>query len=151
VAFEWLVLVYLAFFAATAPFTSVARAQRVRVALTALALAFALLIAMRTLRGEVRLWLPLLYLPLGYWLPAPLVPLQNATLFEEWLQRTDQMMRPARLPSWIESVVEVGYLCCYPLVPLALAIVWFKGTRSDVDVFDASYLHPRREALTQSS
>src|SRR5262245_8836698 len=90
---------------------------------------------MRKLGVDVRLWLPLRYLPLGYWLPAPLVALQDGTPFEAWLQRTDEMMRLARLPSWIESVVELGYLCCYPLVPLALAIVWLKGSRSDVAGF----------------
>src|SRR5262245_23746620 len=77
VAFEVVVLAYAAFFVIAAPLTDAPRVRRARVALTAGMLAVAMTIAMRWLPVGARLWLPLVYLPLGYWLPAPLVPAQS--------------------------------------------------------------------------
>ena len=72
--FELFVIGYLMFFAVAAAFADVDRPRRIRTALTALLCAVLVYGASRTLPVTPRLWLPFLYIPLGYWIPVPLVP-----------------------------------------------------------------------------
>jgi hypothetical protein len=87
----------------------------------------------RTAPAAVRLLAPQFYLIAGYWLPALIVDAMPRepvpSRFERALQRTDLFLRP-RLPGvlpWIAVLCETAYLLCYPIVPLALALVWVQG------------------------
>jgi PAP2 superfamily len=83
-------------------------------------------------------WLGHAYLVAGYWIPALLVPSPAvAGSFESWLVRIDERWRRVAIgpPAWARPVLELSYLLCYVLVPLAFVIVWTTGTLSDVDHF----------------
>jgi hypothetical protein len=131
--FEGLVIAYLVFFAAIAPFTRVERRRRTRTAIAAGLLALAVFIASRVLSIEARLWLPFLYIGFGYWIPVPLVPPDRKGAFEGWLRRTDAMVhRVTVIPRWVAYAAEVGYLACFPLVPAAFAVAWIAGSQIEV-------------------
>jgi len=57
--------------------------------------------------------------------------------FEAWLIRTDAAMRVAvdAMPRWFAYLVEIGYLFCFPLIPIAFAVVWLAGSESEVARF----------------
>ena len=38
-------------------------------------------------------------------------------------------------PAWAASILELSYLLCYVLVPVAFVLVWTSGTMADVDRF----------------
>jgi hypothetical protein len=131
--FEGLVIAYLIFFALIAPFTRVERRRRTRTAVAAGSLALAVFIASRVLPIEARLWLPFIYICLGYWIPVPLVSPRGEGAFEGWLRRTDAMVRRvAVIPRWVAYAAELGYLACFPLVPAAFAVAWTAGAPIDV-------------------
>jgi membrane-associated phospholipid phosphatase len=74
--------------------------------------------------AAVRDWLPLIYLPLGYWLPAHLVKCTNPGLerrlheFDRRLFGSDGLTRFAnRAPRPLIELLELAYLLCYPVVP----------------------------------
>lgn len=140
--FERLVAAYLVFVAVTAPFANVERPHRIRVVLLAGACAISVYAASRALSLNARLWLPFLYIPLGYWIPVPLVPTERGGAFESWLRRSDEAARrfAVALPRWLANTLEVGYLSCFPLVPAAFAIVWFTGSPGDVARYWTSVL-----------
>jgi len=135
--FERLVVAYLAFFALAAPFAHVERTRRTRTALAAACLALAVYGASRLLPIAVRLWLPFLYIPVGYWIPVPLVPSQRGGAFEAWLIRTDGALRGAfdAMPRWFAYSAEIGYLFCFPLIPIGFAIAWTAGSKVEVARF----------------
>jgi membrane-associated phospholipid phosphatase len=131
--FERLVIGYLLFFTLIAPFTRVERRRRTRTAVAAGSLAFAVFLASRVLPIEGRLWLPFIYIGLGYWIPVPLVSADGDGAFEGWLRRTDAIVRRvAVIPRWVAYAAELGYLSCFPLVPAAFAIAWLAGSHDDV-------------------
>jgi hypothetical protein len=132
--FERLVVAYLAFFAVAALFTHGAPAGRTRTALAATSLAVAVYLVSRLLPIAPRLWLPFLYIPIGYWIPVPLVPTRRGGAFEAWLVRTDAALRGAvdTMPRWLAYSVEIGYLFCFPLIPISFAIVWTAGSQAQV-------------------
>jgi membrane-associated phospholipid phosphatase len=135
--FEGLVIAYLIVFVVAAPFTGVERRRWARTAIVAGVAAIGVFTAVRTLPITARLWLPFLYIPLGYWIPVPLVPPRIGTAFEAWLRRSDVMLRQVALsvPGAVAYAAEVGYLFCFPLVPVAFAVVWNAGTSADVARF----------------
>jgi membrane-associated phospholipid phosphatase len=136
--FELFVIGYLVFFAVAAAFTDVERRRRIRTALTALLCAALVYAASRTLPVTVRLWLAFLYIPLGYWIPVPLVPSHRGSAFERWLVRSDEALLGGiarALPRWLAYIVEVGYLTCFPLIPISFAVVWTAGSHEDVARF----------------
>ena len=135
--FELFVIGYLLFFAVAAAFADVDRSRRIRTALTALLCAVLVYGASRTLPLTARLWLPFLYIPLGYWIPVPLVPSRRGSAFETWLVRSDDVLRgiARALPRWLAYIVEVGYLTCFPLIPISFAVVWMAGSHEDVARF----------------
>ena len=134
---EWIVAVYFAALTVAAWLLPVRPARR----LQASALGAAVLV---TTTGAgvfapsvIRAWLPIAYLVAGYWMPALLVTPAPDPRFEEWLVRSDRQLRqflPA-VPRSLGPVVELGYLLCYPLVPLAFGIVWLNGDAADVERF----------------
>jgi len=136
-AHEWIVVGY--FFGLTLaawlkPGHSARRRQATAVASAIVAMVLGL--AATDLR-DLRAWIPVVYLPAGYWLPALLVTSTGQTEFEMWLSRSDTMLRE-RLPPMPRMAVpflEVAYLLCYPLVPLAFLVVWISGGEADVEHF----------------
>jgi membrane-associated phospholipid phosphatase len=105
--------------------------------LTARALALALVVVAVSQLPDlppwraVRDWAPGLYLLAGYWLPGRLFGDPNAKL-EGWLLATDHSWLGPGLASatvelpWIaREYLELTYLLCYPLVPLAFGVLYF--------------------------
>ena len=84
-----------------------------------------------------RLWAPYAYLAIGYWLPVWLVADQPTDTFEEWLVRTDSRWRyrVGPVPRWAATGGELAYLSCYALVPVTFCVLWFRGSRADVERF----------------
>jgi hypothetical protein len=85
----------------------------------------------------VRAWAPVAYLIAGYWMPALLVTIAKDRRFEAWLIRSDRRLRQflPSVPPSLAHVVELGYLLCYPLVPLSFGVVWLHGNTADVERF----------------
>jgi hypothetical protein len=133
--FEVLVIAYLAFFVLAALFARVERRMKMATALGAASIAAGVCIATQILPLEARLWLGFLYIAVGYWTPVPLVPARRGGAFEAWLRRSDETMRRragAGVPQWLAAVMELGYLACFPMVPVAFAAVWMAGSPADV-------------------
>jgi membrane-associated phospholipid phosphatase len=108
-----------------------------RGAATAVTAAILVVAASQTLSGDVRLWLGLLYLVLGYWIPSMLTAFTGETRFERWLRQHDMVWRSyMRPPSPIAAVIlELAYLGCYVVVPAAFVTVWTYAARDQVDRF----------------
>jgi membrane-associated phospholipid phosphatase len=136
--YECLVVGYFAYLIATAagvPRVPAAR-RGVVIALSSLVIAAVTTIATIDLAGiaVLRLWLPLLYLPLAYWLPGQLVTHENRTL-EQLLLRGDRFcFGDSGLARFRESAspiiiggLEVAYLACYPLVPMGFVTLIAAG------------------------
>ena len=126
--FEWLSLVYAGAFGLV---TAVgARGVRRGVPLLACGAAAALVLLASLSPESLRLFLPNLYLVLGYWIPALLITADRLSptpsWFEQWLSRSDDRLRAVcpSVPSMLLLPVETAYLACYPIVPVSMGIVW---------------------------
>jgi hypothetical protein len=135
--FEFLTAAYFAAMALAATVARVPRARRARVALLSAAFAAVIAAGAPMLPLSARAWLGHVYLAAGYWLPALLAPAGATTAFESWLLRTEAHWKRLQIspPSWMALPVELSYLLCYLLVPLAFVIVWLTGDAVDVDRF----------------
>src|SRR5262245_49330844 len=135
--FEQLVVAYLTFFSIAAIFAHGERPRRTGTALVAASLTIAVYGASRALPIAARLWLPFLYIPLGYWIPVPLVPPRRGGAFEAWLIRTDAALRGAvdAMPRWLAYSAEIGYLFCFPIIPIAFAVVRVAGSQAEIARF----------------
>jgi membrane-associated phospholipid phosphatase len=138
---EWIVVAYFAYLAGAAAFVPrVHRQQRWR----ALGMASAVSIAVFTIAAFDtaamwwREWLPLIYIVIGYRLPALLVTSTNETI-ERGLLTLDRRWRVntirERAPRVVIDFLELAYLCCYPMVPLGFAVLYFAGLREEWDRF----------------
>lgn len=136
-AFEWVVVTYFAALTVAAWFVPVPVARRLHVtALGAGVSVLAVWVALTTgptLRG----WVPQVYLVAGYWMPGLLVPTGRGRRFEDWLRRSDDRLRGLLpgVPALLGPIVELGYLLCYPLVPLSFAVIWLNGSSGDAERF----------------
>ena len=94
-------------------------------------------IASRTLASDIRLWLPFLYIGAGYWIPVLLVAPTHGGRFEVWLRQSDAAARrfAVAMPPWLAAAMEIGYLSCFPLVPVAFGAMWDAGSTADVERF----------------
>jgi membrane-associated phospholipid phosphatase len=135
--FEAVVIAYLVFFAVAALFARVTARTRAATAFVAASMAVAIYVVARTSPLELRLWLPFLYIAIGYWIPVPLVPRATGGAFELWLRRTDTVFwrKVGYIPRWLTSALELGYLACFPLVPISFGAVWTAGSPADVTRF----------------
>jgi membrane-associated phospholipid phosphatase len=140
-ASEWIIVAYFAYLAgAAAVAPRVGPAQRRRVIGTAIAVVAVVLTiaALDPLAMVWRDWLPHLYLVVGYWLPALLVSGTNQAL-ERKLMALDGEWRVttsgARIPRPLIELLELAYLCCYPMVPVGFAFVYFAGSSAEADRF----------------
>jgi len=115
----------------------VPRRRAFRGALASCAIALVIIVMSLVLPTSPRGWLPLLYLPIGYWVPAMVTPGAGASRFEAWLRAHDAAWRArlGELPAAPAAVLELAYMACYVVVPLSFAIVWREGTAGDVDRF----------------
>jgi membrane-associated phospholipid phosphatase len=83
----------------------------------------------------------------GYWLAALLVA-GTSQRFEAWLRRTERSFESFGSfgSFWsfgsfgVREILELAYLCCYPIVPAALLTVYLNGSLADVDRFWTSVL-----------
>src|SRR5262245_16022620 len=137
---EWIVAAYFAYLAALALFSPVPGRQRVRVVAIAI-LVMATLSWIAAPADILRDWIPLVYVLLGYWMPALLVTDTNGR-FEGTLLALDYRMfgRNAsairkRVPRRVIHVLELAYLFCYPIIPLGLASLYAAGLREESDRF----------------
>ena len=129
--FEWLAVAYFLVLLAAVP-----RASRPRRGAAFVCGAIALVIVARfALPWAARVWLAHAYLLLGYWIPAAFVPDAPNERFQRWLARTDWTRAWRIRGTMARHVLEVAYLCCYPLVPAAFAIVFAFGSAEDVARF----------------
>jgi hypothetical protein len=135
-AYEWTVLAYFSMLIVGAWLAPVPMIRRVQ-ATTVAAGVLLVLAAGQVASPAVRAWLPHGYLVAGYWTPAVLVPAAPSRWFEEWLVRRDRWWRRSLppVPAWLTPLVELAYLLCYPLVPMAFAIVWTNDRGGDVERF----------------
>jgi len=140
-ASEWIIVAYFAYLAgAAAVVPSMSRLQRRR----AIGLATAVLIAVFTIAAFGtkamlwRDWMPLLYIVIGYRLPALLVTGMNQD-FERSLLALDRRWRvdtiSTRAPRPVIELLEIAYLCCYPMVPAGIACLYFAGLGEESDRF----------------
>lgn len=134
--FEWLAVAYFVLLLA-----ATTRAPRPRRGALFVFGAIALVIVARfALPWAGRAWLPHLYLILGYWIPAAFVPAAPNARFQRWLARTDVTRSWRVRGAGVRHVLELAYLCCYPFVPAAFAIVFTVGSAADIASFWLSVL-----------
>lgn len=154
--FEALAIAFFAVITVAAPLTRAPRARQLRVALLSSTLIVGVAAAIQTLRPEFRVWIGHAYLAAGYWMPALLVSWDEVrsarctvhrapcthTAFEAWLVRTDEHCRRliAPPPGWAVQLLELAYLFCYLLVPVAFVLVWTAGTTAEADRFWSAVL-----------
>lgn len=145
-ASEWIVIVYLACLAAVALATRVPRDRRRHVVATAATGAATIFLLAWIGRGGAaqvaRDWMPLLYLLLGYRLPANLVIRGNAVLERALLTCDNRSFGREglagfedRAPRSLVELLELAYLFCYPLVPLGFGLLYFGGPSDETDRF----------------
>jgi membrane-associated phospholipid phosphatase len=135
--FEWVAAGYFVALAVGATVASVSLHRALRGAAASCAAAAFVVIASRMLPGDARSWLGHLYLVLGYWIPSMLTKSAGETRFEAWLRRCDTAWRSHVRPlsPRMGGILEIAYLACFVVVPLAFLIVWIYGTVEDVDRF----------------
>ena len=136
-AHEWIVVGYFSGLTLAAWLTPRPSARRRQATALAGIVVLTVLGVASTDAHLLRAWIPLVYLLAGYWLPALLVTAERDERFEKWLARTDAMFRRRLLPipAAFMPLLELGYLLCYPLVPLSFIVVWFWGADVDVERF----------------
>lgn len=135
--FESLAAAFFIAFGIASLATGTSGRRRGQTAGLSLAMALAILAASR-LSTDLRGWLGHAYLVAGYWIPALLVSVPHQPgRFEAWLVRGNERWRTfaRHLPPWIASILELSYLLCYVLVPIAFGCVWTMGSVADVDRF----------------
>jgi membrane-associated phospholipid phosphatase len=91
--------------------------------------------------------MPLIYLLIGYWLPAMLVRAPNLALEQRLLGLDHRLFGFAGLESFANTAprplleyLELAYLCCYAVVPLGFAWLVFAGFQEDVSLFWSTVL-----------
>ena len=136
--FESISVVYFLLLAIGATVAPVPLRRAVRGAAASCAVTLFIVGASRIASSDVRVWLPHLYLALGYWLPSMLtVPAPGESRFEAWLRRHDEVWRRhmGALSPVAAGMLELAYIACFVVVPLAFVTVWTLGTAQQVERF----------------
>ena len=141
---EWITVAYFTYLAGAAALVPrLGPQQRWRAIGTAIAVVIAALtvVAFGPRATLWRDWMPLIYIPIGYWLPALLVTRTNyafehslLTLDRRWLGENVATIS-ARMPRPVIELLELAYLCCTPMVPIGLACLYVTGLREESDRF----------------
>ena len=144
-ASEWITVAYFAYLAGAAALVpGIDRRQRRRVigTVTAVVIAVLAVAAFGTPALVWRDWMPLVYILLGYRLPALLVISTNEalerrllTLDRRWLGTEDVATIGERAPRPLIELLELAYLFCYPMVPLGFACLYVAGLHEESDRF----------------
>jgi hypothetical protein len=140
-AFEQLAIGYFAALGIAAPFAGAGKTRTSTAVLSATIAIGTILVLSRTAEEGVRIWVPHIYLVAGYWMPALLLA-RTPGRFEAWLKRSDAGWRRFRvpIPAYATHAVEVAYLFCYPMIPMALLAVRAVGSPADAERFWLSVL-----------
>jgi membrane-associated phospholipid phosphatase len=142
---EWIVAAYFAYLAgAAAVVPGIGRPQR----RAAIGTAVAVVITVFTLAAFgtwATLWrdlMPLVYILAGYRLPALLVTGTNPVLERRllaldhrWFGIGNVTAISGRAARPVTELLELAYLCCYPMVPIGLACLYVAGLREESDRF----------------
>jgi membrane-associated phospholipid phosphatase len=127
---------YFAYLAALALFSRVPAGRKAKVMLVSTAAAVAIAVF-----GMPHV-MPLVYLLVGYWLPALLVRDPNCRLerwlldFDNWLFGTRGLERfEKRAPRVLVEYLELAYLLCYAVVPAGFAWLVLAGFADQADRF----------------
>jgi hypothetical protein len=141
---EFVVIVYFLYLAATAGLVQLPSTRRRLVAAEAILVAAVAIWLSRFQAGwgsRIREWAPLAYILAGYWLPgrlvsAPSVPVERslAAFDLRWLAGADVAL-VRQLPLVVLDLLEAAYLFCYPLLPIGFLCVQFLDDRIAVDRF----------------
>ena len=144
-ASEWVTVAYFAYLAgAAAVVRGIGRRRRRRAIGTAVAVVIAVLTVawFGTSAALLRDGMPLVYILLGYWLPALLVTSTNQvferrllTLDQRWLGIENGSTIGERAPRRVIELLELAYLFCYPMVPIGFACLYVAGLREESDRF----------------
>jgi hypothetical protein len=127
---------YFAYLAVLALFARISLLRRAKVMLVSIAAAAAIVLA-----GMPHV-MPLVYLLLGYWLPASLVTTPNRQ-YERWLLELDHRLFGAggltafenRAPRALIEYLELAYLMCYAVVPAGFAWLVLSGFEDEAERF----------------
>jgi membrane-associated phospholipid phosphatase len=138
---EWIIVAYFAYLAvAAAVLPNIGQQQRrqaIGMAMAAL-IAILALAALDTRAIVLRDWMPLVYIVVGYRLPALLVTGMNEA-FERRLLTFDRRWQvtaiSARAPDSVIELLELAYLCCYPMIPIGFAILYFTDLPGEAERF----------------
>jgi hypothetical protein len=144
-ASDWIVVAYFAYLAgAAAVVPGIGRPQRGRAIGTAIAVVIAVLI-FATFGAWARLWrdlMPLVYILVGYRLPALLVTRTNQVLERRllaldhrWFGIGHVTAISGRAARTMTELLELAYLCCYPMVPIGFACLYVAGLGEESDRF----------------
>src|SRR5688572_6257490 len=135
--FEGVASAYFVLLALGATLAPVPFRRRARALAASCLVILGIVAASRVLSDDVRVWLPHLYLALGYWLPSMLTAAPRESRFEAWLRRHDGAWRQkvGALPPAAAGTLELAYLACFVVVPLAFVTVWAVGTAQQVERF----------------
>ena len=135
--YEWIVAVYFAALTMAAWLRPVPPRRRLQASALGAGVLTTVFAIVPFAPQIIRDWAPIMYVIGGYWMPALLVAPAPDRRFEEWLVRSDSQLRPIlpSVPHPFSHIVELGYLLCYPLVPLSFAVIWLKGDDADVNRF----------------
>lgn len=144
--FEWIVVVYFGYLATAALAVPLPVERKRHVVLTAVLVVISVFSVARLgdLRSTfgLRVWMPLAYLLVGYWLPAlfvktPNQPLERALLIldRRWFGPEGLQTFAARAPRILIELFEVVYLLCYPLVPAGFMCLYVAGLPEEIARF----------------
>ncbi len=145
-ASEWIVCGYFAYLIVLARIQPLSASRRNRVLVVGV-VCIGLVFVLSQLRLQLpmriaRDWVPCIYLLQGYWMsglffrrPMPAVEDRLLRLDGRLLAavRLDAVVR--RTPAPVLELLELAYLCAYPLVPAALALVYGAGLRGQADEY----------------
>ena len=142
---EWITVAYFTYLlSAAVVMYRISRPRRGVIIGVGLAVVIAVLTISRSGAGTrwLRDWIAVIYVLVGYWLPALLVTATNQR-FERTLLRWDHRWFGIReatamgndAPGAVIVMLELAYLFCYPMVPIGFACLYGAGLRDETDRF----------------
>ena len=142
---EWITIAYFTYLLAAAVVTYwLPRPRRGVIIGSSLGLVIAVLTISRfgARTGWLRDWIPVVYVLVGYWLPALFVTATNQrfertllTSDHRWFGIRDATTMNRSAPGALIEMLELAYLFCYPRVPVGFACLSATGLRDETDRF----------------